>query len=450
MKVLVGRVVARLLTSQRLRNAARWLTARPRLLFGRSARLEYCHQLDDPYSQLLLQILPGLLKQYRVQLTIHLLPAPGEAAAPELVRLQSWSRRDAALLAEQLGLSFNAEAVEPSIELLELANRGALAVLGGGDALAQLQQISAAFCSADVTALTLHAAQVSPTQLHLALQAAVQRRRKLGHYLGATLFFEGESYWGVDRLHYLEQRLAGAGLASGKVNGLASLPEVECLAKAHVTAVPQLIFYCSLRSPYSYLAVVRARRLAAHYGAQLHVRFVLPMVMRGLPVPLEKRLYIVCDCKREAERLGLRFGDIADPLGVPTERGLAVLHQAIARGKGAEFAESFLQGVFADGIDAGSDAGLQWLIQRAGLDPSVLAAALTDQSWRAVAEANRAEMFSLGLWGVPSFRVDHGPAYWGAGSIVVGRARADCRDGGALISMALRLVLLLLWFQRGF
>lgn len=162
-----------------------------------------------------------------------------------------------------IGLSFNAEAVEPSIELLELANRGALAVLGGGDALAQLQQISAAFCS-------------------------------------------------------------------------------------------------------------------------------------------------------------------------------------------AEFAESFLQGVFADGIDAGSDAGLQWLIQRAGLDPSVLAAALTDQSWRAVAEANRAEMFSLGLWGVPSFRVDHGPAYWGAGSIVVGRARADCRDGGALISMALRLVLLLLWFQRGF
>jgi len=30
-----------------------------------------------------------------------------------------------------------------------------------------------------------------------------------------------------------------------------------------------------------------------------------------------------------------------------------------------------------------------------------------------VAQANREEMLGLGLWGVPSFRVDAGPARWG-------------------------------------
>ena len=40
-------------------------------------------------------------------------------------------------------------------------------------------------------------------------------------------------------------------------------------------------------------------------------------------------------------------------------------------------------------------------------------AALADEGWRAVAEANRAEMFDAGLWGVPSFRVGDRPAQWG-------------------------------------
>ena len=38
------------------------------------------------------------------------------------------------------------------------------------------------------------------------------------------------------------------------------------------------------------------------------LRPVLPMVMRGLPVPREKQLYIVLDTKREAEDAGVAFG----------------------------------------------------------------------------------------------------------------------------------------------
>jgi 2-hydroxychromene-2-carboxylate isomerase len=159
--------------------------------------------------------------------------------------------------------------------------------------------------------------------------------------------------------------------------------------------------------------VPRVRRLAAHYGATLRLRFVLPMVMRGLPVPRAKRLYILHDTKREADRLGMRFGRVVDPVGPPVERGLAVLHRAAHAGKGEAFLESFLQGVFADGIDAGGEDGLSRLAQRAGLDDAFVAAALDDASWRAVAQANREELLALGLWGVPSFRVGSLPAHWG-------------------------------------
>jgi 2-hydroxychromene-2-carboxylate isomerase len=153
--------------------------------------------------------------------------------------------------------------------------------------------------------------------------------------------------------------------------------------------------------------------LARCYAARLQIRFVLPMVMRGLPVPREKRLYILRDTKREAERLGMPFGRIADPVGVPTERGLAVLHHAVASGNGAEFLWSFLRGVWAEGIDASSDSGLRTIAARAGLGARVVSTALADHSWREVANRNREEMLALGLWGVPSFRVDDRTARWG-------------------------------------
>jgi len=137
------------------------------------------------------------------------------------------------------------------------------------------------------------------------------------------------------------------------------------------------------------------------------------MVMRGLPVPVEKRLYIVSDVAREAQRLAMPFGKVVDPVGTPVERGYALLNRAIAAGKGVEFAQSFLQGVWADGLDAGTDAGLNAIAARAGFDAAWVRAALPDASWRAVAAANREALLAMDLWGVPSFRVNDLPGHWG-------------------------------------
>ena len=48
------------------------------------------------------------------------------------------------------------------------------------------------------------------------------------------------------------------------------------------------------------------------------------MAMRGQPLPLAKRLYILRDAKREADRLGLPFGKIHDPLGEGVWRCLTI------------------------------------------------------------------------------------------------------------------------------
>ncbi|MBX9884809.1 MAG: DsbA family protein, partial [Novosphingobium sp.] len=51
--------------------------------------------------------------------------------------------------------------------------------------------------------------------------------------------------------------------------------------------------------------------------------------------------------------------------------------------------------------------------ERAGVDAAMVRAGLADPLWRATAEANRTDLFALGLWGVPSFQVDDRPGWWG-------------------------------------
>jgi 2-hydroxychromene-2-carboxylate isomerase len=169
----------------------------------------------------------------------------------------------------------------------------------------------------------------------------------------------------------------------------------------------------SFRSPYSWLAFPRVRRLARHYGAELKLRYILPMVMRGLPVPQRKSLYIVIDTKRQADLVGLPFGPISDPVGPGAERALAVLHHAVPLGLGEEFAELALRAAWAEGIALASDEGLYRVARSAGLTDAQVDAALADESWRPAAEANRQALFEAGLWGAPTYRMDGGDAHWG-------------------------------------
>jgi 2-hydroxychromene-2-carboxylate isomerase len=147
-------------------------------------------------------------------------------------------------------------------------------------------------------------------------------------------------------------------------------------------------------------------------GVPVRLRWVLPMVMRGLPVPKAKRAYIAADAAREAHLRGVPFGRVLDPVGRPTERALALFPLAERGGRGEAYLLSAMQAIWAEGLDPGSDRDLRRIAARAGLDWNDCQAALADDGWRAVAEANRAELFAHGLWGVPSL-VANGTAVWG-------------------------------------
>lgn len=261
---------------------------------------------------------------------------------------------------------------------------------------------------------------------HLAASGAL--RQRLGHYLGATFYYGGEWYWGIDRLHHLERRLRQLGAARPGVDDLMFPPGADLHEPVRIPDPPPIDFFFSLRSPYSAIVAPRLFELGRLTGAHVRLRFVLPMVMRGLPVPHEKRMYISRDAAREAFARGIPFGRLNDPVGRPTERGLALVPFAERAGKGPGYVLSFMRGVWAEGIDAGGDRGLRRIVERAGLPWGEACIALQDEAWRQTAEDNRAEMFALGLWGVPSFRV-RDTAVWGQDRLwVVEEAFLGARD----------------------
>ena len=136
------------------------------------------------------------------------------------------------------------------------------------------------------------------------------------------------------------------------------------------------------------------------------------MVMRNLSVPRRKRLYILGDAKREADWLGIPLGLICDPLGPGIERAYALLDVARQRNRLREYVIAFSTGVWSQGLDAASDAGMERIATAAGLPWSACQTALRSQHWQAEVDANREAMLSAGQWGVPVLRYGETTA-WG-------------------------------------
>jgi 2-hydroxychromene-2-carboxylate isomerase len=208
----------------------------------------------------------------------------------------------------------------------------------------------------------------------------------------------------VERLDHLAHRLNDLGLGS------ADWPLPYGRAKrARLKDVPEglkgkpLVLFFSFRSPYSYLALARTYAMADHYGLNLKIRPVLPMVMRGLSVPKAKRFYILKDAAREARLHRVPFGKVCDPVGAGVERCMAIWPFAEKEGRLREWLRAAATGIWSQGINAATDNGLKFLVENAGLDWNRARRWLDDDSWRDRAEDNRNAMMAAGSWGVPSF-----------------------------------------------
>jgi 2-hydroxychromene-2-carboxylate isomerase len=399
----------RTLLSPRLRDARRALAEAQRRLTGQPRRVAYFHQVDDPYSQLAVQTLAALGERYEIALEVFLVGPPPDAAAPERQRLEAYARKDAADVAPGYGLEFPRRTGAPDPALVGLASRILAGARESGSFVQAAPRVGSALFADERPALEALAREFPPAA-QAATEAAIEegsaRRERLGHYLGAMFYYAPEWYWGVDRLRHLETRLEGEGARrAGAAPGPIVAPPDFSGRDAEVPKDRRftLEFFLSLRSPYTYIVMERIRDLGQRLPVDVVQRPVLPMVMRGLPLPRSKKLYIPLDTKREADAAGVRFGNICDPVGEPVERGFSLYGWARERGRGPEFLLEFARAAFADGVDTGSDEGLRLVVERAGL--SWADARVDRDGWRAELEQNRKTMLGLGLWGVPSFRL---------------------------------------------
>ena len=418
-RAVQSRFLTGVITSPTIKRARRALYAARHGITGSPREVEYYHQVDDPYAHLCAQLLGPLCDRHQITLVPRVVSPPPAWATPDRERWVEFSRLDAARLAKAYNLDFSPPETTGDLDPLhvELAQRTLASIREPQRFAALAIQVGEALFAGDLAtleSLSVSEGALAPSETRFLLEENAKRRDKLGHYLGAMFYYDGEWYWALDRLHHLEDRLILEG-ASSAAAPLIQPREPGDLRGADISQAKgrTLEYFVSMRSPYSYISLARTFAMARELEVDLKIRPLLPMVMRGLEVPMTKKIYIVRDARREAIRLNIPFGRVSDPMGGGIERVLSLVPYAREQGKLEDFLLSAGAGIFADELDVGEDKGLEAVVARVGLDWTSAKRWLAKDDWREEVAINREAMLEAGSWGVPSFRIDGEHTFWG-------------------------------------
>jgi len=403
---VMSKVMSRIATAPaQARRRAKTEAARKRT--GERHRIEYFHQIEDGYSHLAAQLLRPLLEQYDVELVCHLVRVPHDDNLPEPELLLPLSRYDAENIAPHYGLRFPANSDAPDPKLLDLAER-ILAGVSQQEFPAASVAVGDALWSgkiAELDALADRLGSVPRSEADLQLDRGTARRSQLKHYSAGMFYCGGEWYWGADRFYHLEQRLIEAGVCNRSGSPLiCPRPAIEA-GPLKDNGSLTLEFYPSMRSPYTSMIFDTTVKFAEEVGVNLELRPVLPMVMRGVPATRQKGLYIFSDAAREAEALGIDWGNIFDPVGEPVRNCYSLYPWACGQQKGTELLSSFLRAAFFEGTNINSRKGMMKVVEAAGLSWEEAAGIMGNRDWEEELETNRLAMYDFGSWGVPSYRL---------------------------------------------
>lgn len=406
---IVRSAIMRRMADAGARDRRRARAEHARLRQQRPHEVWYFHQPDDPYSHLAAQALRGFLDRYDVRLRPCVVAQPTPIAIHEKALWDAWARRDGAAIAPYYGLDSHDAGREPPAPRVDLARRILLNLESSPHFPEVAIAVGRALQRDDGGALEALAAEhgalaSAPAGGRLARNFAL--RHRWGHYLGGMFFYAGEWYWGIDRLHYLEARLDALGARrSDAPEGRSVTLQRRAPSSLESATRVTLEFFCSLRSPYTHLAYDRVADLCRRYPVDLVCRPVLPMMMRGVKADRRKGQYILFDTKREADRLGVRFGDIWDPFGDPVRRAYSLFPWARDQGRGFEYLHAYSRAVWGERVNAWDAAGLRGIVERAGLSWDEAKARLDTRDWEPEMERNVQDMLAAGSWGVPTLRL---------------------------------------------
>ncbi|MEE2778005.1 MAG: DsbA family protein [Acidobacteriota bacterium] len=189
--------------------------------------------------------------------------------------------------------------------------------------------------------------------------------------------------------------------------------------------------YYSYRSPYSYLATARMRKLSETYDLEFDVRVVLPLAVRS-PEFFDKvnplwPPYLMMDTRRLAGFLRVPFRwPRPDPvvmdmktLSIPAEQPyiwpisrLGVVAQE--QGRGCAFTCEVTRMMWGGEVDDWHEGcHLAQAAECAGLDLATMLATVEDETERidAAIDTNQAALEAAGHWGVPTFVFEGEPIF---------------------------------------
>lgn len=397
-------LIGEIITSRRARSLRRHLRRGLEWASGRDGTVEWFHDAGDPRAGLLAIVLRDVRERFDIDIQPFTVSGIDAPFRPSEEQFASYAHHDARMLAEFHGLPEpthrprRTQADRANAELHELEN----------DVEAYIER-----------AIALHHELFHSEHPNLTDRTSAgpkQNRRllhKRGHYLAGTMRYHGEWFWGIDRLPLLEQVFRRERRGNG--SSLFTYPE-----KVSAWRGDTLECFFSFRSPYSYIALPRVFDIADRYQLHLKLRPILPMVSRGISLPASKERYILLDAAREAYRHNIVFGRIRDPFGKGVENAIAVF-ASLDEDYQRQFAWCAMNAAWARGVNLANRKELANVGLEAGLDAWQVDEALSEDAWRELAEQNRRDLTSLGLWGVPSFRLGEHHA-WGQDRLPILRA----------------------------
>ena len=372
---------------------------------NRPHEVMYFHKVDDPYSHLAIQYIDKLQLSFDISFQAILVGEENSDAVHEPSLYSNYCLDDAKRIAPFFGVEFSAESY-PSKELVAKSNK-ILTAVDNRNFGEVAKKLSSALWSGNESILDDLAREYSSTDEEVLnkLELGNLIRNEKNYYFGSAFYYEKELYWGVDRLHHLEDRLIDLGLKKDLDNKPICAPTLSAPSKIESEIKVNLYYYPSLNSPYTYVSTKRVRELKDDYPINLITKPVLPMLMRNMTIPAIKGKYIISDAAREGRKNDYPMGSIYSPIGKPARKAYSLFPVINEAGKGFEYIDELLRASFYDGINIGEDEYLESLITKLDLDWSTIKKELNTKVWKKVLDDNLKDMYEGNCWGVPSFKI---------------------------------------------
>ena len=392
-------------SNEDLLNRERQKREKIRVSENRSHKVFYYHQVDDPYSILVLPVLEKLKSFYQVDLECILVGGPPKQTVPEPNMYKIHCLNDVRNIAPWYGqdkkiLNY------PLKNEIDLANK----ILSNCE---QPNFIQIALDLMDILWLEESKSLEkiykenfnSINEINTTIEIGNKFRKGNGYYNSSSFYYEGESYWGVDRLNHLENRLIDLGLKKTDTDQYIINRKSNKNYPSNQTNKLNLTIYPSLNSPYTFICFPRVRNIIEKYPVNIITKPVLPMLMRGMHIPRYKGKYILSDAAREGRINNIYINKIYSPLGKPAELAYSLFPIINAHNKGFSYIEKLTIASFHNGVNIGNKAFLKKIVRELDLSWNEIKNDLGKRKWKKVLDENLNEMYEGNCWGVPSFRI---------------------------------------------